>query len=281
MKILLLGASGSIGGAIFKRLASNHDVYGSYNENMPVDATNAQFVRYSLTDSEGILSLLDRVRPELVISSLTGDFEKQIVAHEHIAEYLNETSGRCIYISTANVFDGSPTGSKTENEKPYSISSYGKFKIACEQLLQSKLMDKCLIIRLPRTLNHKSISIEIEQIEKNRSVINNLFMSYNTADNVANALSYCIEKSKHGILHLSSRDSIATSDFVKLMLSSESKDFKYSVIKLTPEEYCKILGCNDISLLHFNIDGNFYLSLDSVDSEIKTQFAISCEEVMT
>jgi len=219
-KILILGGSGSIGSAIYNCLSNHHDVYGTYNENKPDNIDDSRFKKFSINNLTGLDSILYEIKPDLIISSLTGNFDQQLIVHKRIASFLNETNGRCVFISTANVFDGSPNDSKTEDDTPYPISAYGKFKYSCEKLLQNELKEKCLIVRLPRTLTHKDIENEVKQIEKNGSVFNNLYTSYNTAKNVVNAIKFCIEENKSGVLHLSSNDSMLQDDFVESLLKA-------------------------------------------------------------
>jgi len=281
MKILILGASGSIGGFIYNRLSGQYDVYGTYNENKPCDADDNRFMEYSIADLKCLDNILSKIKPNLIISSLAGDFKQQLTVHSRIAEFLKETAGRCIFISTANVFDGSPDGSKTERDAPYPISEYGKFKYSCEQLLQKELMNKCLVVRLPRTFIIENIDNEIKQVEKNGIVFNNLYMSYNTAENVVNAIEFCIESNKFGILHLSSNDSMLQTDFIELLLSNRGRNISYTKEVLTVEKYCGIFKCEDTSLLRYSDNGYFNLSIKSNDEDITTHFDISCKDIIS
>ena len=281
MRILILGASGSIGGEIYNRLSNIYDVYGTFYENKPGGVDDNRFIKYSIADLACLEKILDEVKPDLVISSLTGIFDQQLIVHNQIATLLKETSGRCVYISSANVFDGSPDGSKSETDKPYSISEYGEFKHACEQLLQGKLDAKCLIVRLPRTLTAQSIDSETERIKQGKPIFDNLYMSYNTAYNVAAAIEFCIEKNKSGIVHLSSDDFISQVDFIDTILEAKNMNLSYIIESLTIEAYCQLLGFDNPALLQHNIDGRFYLSLQSNDNEMSTRFNISSKTAVS
>ena len=216
----------------------------------------------------------------MVISSLTGSFEHQLNAHRRIAEYVKESSGRCIFLSTANVFDGSPDASHTELDIPYPISQYGKYKYACEQLLQSYLGDQLLIVRLPRTLSSKSALKGLQQVENGQPVYANLYMSYNATGYVTKAVQFCIEAHKCGIAHLTSVDGMFDHEYTKLLLSHYHKNLPYTIDSFTVESYCNALGCDDPALIRCSNDGNFYLSLKSVDSDLLAKFSLSCENVI-
>jgi dTDP-4-dehydrorhamnose reductase len=281
LKVLILGASGSIGSVLFNKLSNLYDVYGTYNRNNPDVINYVNLRKYNIADYEVLDAMLDNIKPNLIISSLTGDFEQQLNAHKRINRFLYETSGRCIFISSANVFDGSPNGSKTEADTPYPISAYGKFKVSCERIIQNNLGNQCLIIRLPRTLSLKDIDSEIVQVEQNKSLFSNLYMSYNSADNVTEAIVYCIEKNKSGILHLTSDDYMLESDFMKTLLSFHRKNLSYTYESLTKITYCSLLGCDNPALLKYNNDGYFNLSLKSTDVDVSTRFGISCKKVIS
>ena len=85
-RILILGASGFIGQAIYKELCSYFDVYGTYYSNKSF-AKNQHFVRYDL-EYDGIDEVLSKVQPTIIISALRGDFNAQIEAHIYLTEYV-------------------------------------------------------------------------------------------------------------------------------------------------------------------------------------------------
>lgn len=280
MKIIILGASGTIGNAIYQCLSTQYKVYGTYNKNKPDNIKEKFLLKYDIADDTCLDTMLNNIKPDLIISSLTGNFEHQFSAHEHIAKYLKKTSGHCIFISTANVFDGSPDGSHTELDTPYPISQYGKYKYACEQLLQGCLREKCLIVRLPRTLSAKDALIEIQQVENGQPVFTNFYLSYNTANNVAKTIRFCIEVNKCGIVHLTSTDIISSNEFVKSLLLHYKKNINYTVDSFTIDSYCGVLGCDDPALIRYGNDSNFYLALGSVDSDLK-KYSLSCKNVIS
>ena len=280
VKILILGASGTVGSALYKCLSDQYDVYGTYNKNKPDDACTWNVYKYDIADFLVLESILNDVKPDLIISSLTGNFEHQLNVHRHIAEYLKESLGRCIFLSTANVFDGSPDSSHTEADTPYPISQYGKYKYSCEQLLLDYLDNRLLIVRLPRTLSSKDAIIEVQQVENGQPVYANLYKSYNTAVNVAKAIQFCIEANRYGIVHLTSNDIISASEFMELLLSHYEKNLTYAKDFFTTESYCHALGCDDPALVRNSDDGNFYLTLSSINTDLVTNFGISCKSII-
>jgi len=102
-RILILGASGYIGQAIYKELCSYFDVYGTFYSNKSL-AKNQHFIRYDL-DYDGIDEIVTQVQPTIIISSLRGDFAAQIEAHIFLTEYVKTKPCKLFFLSSANVFD--------------------------------------------------------------------------------------------------------------------------------------------------------------------------------
>ena len=137
--ILILGASGTVGATVFKQLSCDENLktVGTYFSSMRENTSS--LIRFSVEFPNDICSVLKQVRPDIVISSLRGDFDKQLITHEKVAKYLMANNGRLIYLSTVNVFDGSCGQPHYEDDARISDSDYGKFKIKCEDLLQNRM----------------------------------------------------------------------------------------------------------------------------------------------
>lgn len=72
-RILVLGASGTVGAAVFRQLSQNvmFDVYGTYFRK---ESDNPRMRFFSLENHEWINDLLEEIAPSIVISALRGDF---------------------------------------------------------------------------------------------------------------------------------------------------------------------------------------------------------------
>ena len=122
--VLVLGASGTVGTAVFKLLSCEEslNIMGTYFSSD--QDSSPSLMRFSVEFPDDINAILKQVRPDIVVSSLRGDFEKQLITHENIAEYLITNNGRLIYLSTANVFDGSWDQPHYEDDTEVSNSDY-------------------------------------------------------------------------------------------------------------------------------------------------------------
>lgn len=217
-KILILGASGFIGNAIYRELCSYFDTYGTYFSQSKGFENNRQFVHYNLEEDD-VYSILEQLKPQLIISALRGSFDAQIIAHQHIAQYLVNNECQLYFISASNVFDAYSKYPSYENDKTLSESIYGRFKIKIENLLLRLPKEKSIIIRLPMVFGNKSPRIrELKMALSQKEPIEvfpNLIINVTNADKLTQQIHYLINRKKNGIYHLGSLDLVHHEDFIK------------------------------------------------------------------
>src|SRR5690606_28747028 len=126
-KILILGGSGFVGNAIYRDLCPYFDTYGTYFSQRSF-GDNKQFFRYDLEEDD-VYGVLERVRPQVIVSALRGNFDAQVQAHQHLMEYLSRNRAKLYFISSANVFDAYSKFPSYEFDKTLSESVFGRFKI--------------------------------------------------------------------------------------------------------------------------------------------------------
>lgn len=210
-KILILGASGFIGNAIYKELCSYFDTYGTYYSPNSFFENNRQFFKYDMADDD-VVRILNKVKPSVIVSSLRGNFPSQVQAHQHIIEYVSANRCKIIFLSSANVFDGYSKLPSYEYDKTLSESIYGLFKIKIENMLLRIPKYKMAILRLPMVFGSNSPRIlEIKEKLANKQPIEvfpNLVMNVTNDDRIAQQLHYIINRNKSGIFHLGSTDLI-------------------------------------------------------------------------
>lgn len=147
-KLLILGASGLVGKAIAKECAKNFDVYGTYFSTETDLAKDKQF-QLIIQEQESIREILNFVQPDIIVSSLRGDFDEQLTFHQNLGEELRNRAGVLYYFSTTNVFDGDLSRHHCESDAPNADSDYGQFKMNCEKMLSQLLINRSTIIRIP------------------------------------------------------------------------------------------------------------------------------------
>lgn len=222
-RILIIGASGFLGNAIYKELCSYYKTFGTYNTSNKQFEKNHQFFQYNIEEDD-IYEILDIVKPTIIISSLRGDFSKQVLLHQHLTEYVFSNKIKIIFISSANVFDAYIKYPSYEQDKTYSNSIYGHFKIKIENMLLRLPKKQVAILRLPMVFGSQSPRILefIRLINENEplEVFPNLIINVTTDAKVTQQIHYIINRNKYGIFHLGSQDLVHHEDFVKEIISS-------------------------------------------------------------
>lgn len=219
-KILVLGASGTVGTAVYRRLSQFNifDVYGTYFHHKP-DALQMRY--FSVEESDRIRDLLEEITPDIVISALRGDFQKQVEVHKIAAEYLRCHQGKLLYFSTANVFDAELDFPHYENDSPRSDSEYGRFKILCENKIREILGNQAVILRLPFVFGKNSVRMcqikdgcEMGTLD----VYKDLFSNYAADIQIADYIEWIVRNRKEGIFHIGTTDIMRYTDFITRLI---------------------------------------------------------------
>ena len=222
-RIIILGASGFIGNAIYKVLCSYFMTFGSYYTQTNFYKKNQQFFHYD-HEKDDIYEILEAFKPNIIISSLRGNFTTQILAHQHIIEYVKQNNCRLIYLSSSNVFDAYSKYPSYENDKTLSESVYGRFKIKIENAIMRLPKRKWTILRLPMVLGSKSPRVEELKLSiKEKTPIEvfpNLVMNVTTYDKLTLQIHYIINRNKTGMYHLGSTDLVHHDDFIKEVIDT-------------------------------------------------------------
>jgi len=217
-RILILGASGFIGNALYKELCSFFKTFGTYHTPRNGFVNNAQFIQYTVEEDD-IFEILNVTKPNIIISALRGDFHAQTMAHQHITEYLQTNDCKIIFLSSANAFDAYSKYPSYELDKTLSDSIYGHFKIKIENMLLRLPKRKTVIVRLPMVLGTQSPRIkEIKQLIEAGSpveVFPNIIMNVTSDTKVTQQIHYIINQNKTGIFHLGSIDLVHHDEFFK------------------------------------------------------------------
>ncbi|WP_341215748.1 sugar nucleotide-binding protein [uncultured Wocania sp.] len=222
-RILILGASGFLGGAIYKELCSYFKTYGTYNVANKAFEKNHHFFQYNIEDDD-VYEILDAVKPTIIISALRGDFSKQILVHQHLAEYVFSKKTKLIFLSSANVFDAYSKYPSYETDKTLSNSIYGHFKIKIENMLLRLPKKQVAILRIPMVFGNQSPRILefINHIKEKTpiEVFPNLIMNVTTDTKVTQQIHYVINRNKSGVFHLGSNDLVHHDEFIKDIINT-------------------------------------------------------------
>ena len=217
-RILILGASGFIGNALYKELCSYFDTHGTYHSNSDNFESNHQFHQFDM-NSENIELVLENLKPNIIISAVRGDFDSQVHLHFSIIKYLINKNAKLIFISSANVFDAFTNFPSYEYDKTLSLSVYGRFKIKIENALLRLPNHLYNIVRLPMVFGQNSPRVrEIRQIldlNESLEVFPNVVINATEISKVTQQIHYIINRDKEGVYHLGSTDLTHQKDFIE------------------------------------------------------------------
>lgn len=239
-RILILGASGFLGNAIYKELCSYFKTFGTFFTPNPTLEKNKHFFKYNVEEDD-IYEILDITKPTVIISALRGDFYAQTIAHQHLTEYIKENHCKIIFLSSANAFDAYSKFPSYELDKTLSHSIYGHFKIKIENMLLRLPKKKVAVLRLPMVFGQQCPRIqEIKQcIEENEAVeiFPNLIMNVSIDSKITQQIHYIINRNKYGVFHLGSTDLVHHDEFIKEIIGLITpKSAKYKHVYTTNED---------------------------------------------
>ncbi|WP_459211946.1 sugar nucleotide-binding protein [Aquimarina rhabdastrellae] len=216
-RILILGASGFIGNALYKELHSYYDTYGTYYTPTPHLDDNQKFFLFD-QEKDTILSIIDTINPSIIIASLRGNFAAQITVHLDLIDWCNQTGAHLIFLSSANVFDSFINYPSYEYDKTFSESVYGRFKIKIENALMRMPKQNYVIARIPMIFGATSPRVlHLKNAHKFNAPIEvfpNVIINATTISKLTQQLHYIINKNLTGIYHLGSTNLIHHYDLI-------------------------------------------------------------------
>lgn len=157
-KILIIGASGFIGQALYKGLntylSENYDITGTYCNTR----TAPVLERLDVTKYDELEQMLLKLKPDFILIAAGNknilDCEKEFLRGyavntqpvESIIAIIsrNQLPSRVIYYSTDYVFDGK-RGHYQDNDLPQPVTNYGRTKYLAEQVLVNSDIDYKII----------------------------------------------------------------------------------------------------------------------------------------
>lgn len=250
-KILILGASGFIGHALYKELCPYFKTFGTYRTASTQFKLNQQFFHYN-HETDDIYEHLELLKPSVIISTLRGNFTSQIRAHQHIIEYVKLHKCKLIFLSSANVFDAYSKFPSYEDDKTLSLSIFGRFKIKIENAIMRLPKRKWVLVRLPMVFGSSSPRVnEIKYFLKNNTPIEvfpKLILNVTTIDKLTQQVHYIINRKKTGVLHLGCLDLVHHDDFINEIISSLNigKPLYKRVYTTNDDRYLAVLPKNNM-----------------------------------
>lgn len=233
-KVLLIGGSGLVGKAIASALQKDYQIISTAGHHKTENGYCLP-VEYPAR----LLEILERENPDIIISSIRGDFQAQIIFHSELAHWLAEKDKRLLYVSTVNVFDGDLSRPRTEEDPPSPESAYGIFKLDCEAMLSESLGNRLIIFRpsivwdfnCPRVRQLKDHSYS-EELHHTHSGI---MVNVTYAKQIGTYAKYVLDHNLRGIFHIGTTDIADYFAFEKMICEAlDIKPPKFEVTETKP-----------------------------------------------
>ena len=229
-KVLITGASGSLGWTLSKKLADTCRVMGTYCRNACVPE-GSEGVKVDLCDERPMTAVFESFKPDLTVhlAAITDPdrcernpqlaFKVNYEATMDIARRSKKVGARLVFVSTDLVFDGSK-GNYREDETPRPLSIYGMSKLRAEEaalaeggnvvVLRSSLMyglgspaRPTFLARVVEALSHGQ-EMRLFTDQKRNPIL---------VDDVARALIIAVERDVRGLYHIGGSQVLSRYEF--------------------------------------------------------------------
>ena len=244
-KILIFGGSGFLGKSLVDFANQNpkkFKVFSTFNKNKISQYEHPQ-IKFNFLDEENLNALIKSVNPDLIINSIALASIEKCEIDNLLASHLNASLPSLIakicnlegiafaHISTDHLFSGESIMPYNEQSAPNPLNFYAESKLRGEQ----EILKYCPDAIIARTNFFGEAHIQsntfLQQVlhsskENKFGLFDDVFFSPLSANEVALTIYELIEKEFHGLINISSQDSISKYDFGKLLLSSFQKSYE-------------------------------------------------------
>ena len=253
MIIGVTGANGMLGTALVSRLSKTYEVFAT-SRSKGLEGERIKWDCFDLTNITLLNKWLNKVKPNIVIhcaaivnvdlceDNIDLTTRLHVKTTEVIANFLNSSDGRLIYISTDSVFNGEKQDSYNEADLPNPTNVYSKTKLMGENFVRA--MDSGLVLRtniIGWTQDGKiSFSEWVLKGLINKEPLNlfyDVYFSPLTVDDLSLIIEKIIDNPIFGLYHCASSDSISKYEFgvimAKIFQLSDASINKISVDSMT------------------------------------------------
>lgn len=229
LKVLVIGASGLVGGRLSRRLPREFDVYGTYHVKKPAGLEGGILRPLDITDKNQATGLFKEFKPDVVIhtAAVTNvdyceDHREEawrvnVEGTRNLVELSRVMVAKLVFMSTDYIFDGK-NGPYSEGDESSPINYYGLTKLEGEKLVEK--LDEHIIVRTTVVYGYdfESKNFAMQMLQKlgqnqKMNVPNDQYGNPTLADNLADAIAELILKDKNGVYNIVGADRVHRYDF--------------------------------------------------------------------
>lgn len=236
-KVLLIGGNSLVGQSIVSGLDDNYQVILTAGHHVPENG-----YQLMVEEPNKLVEILAYENPEIVISSVCGNYQSQISFHKTLADWLLKEKKRLLYISTGNVFDGNLSKPWTEHDLPMPESDYGRFKWDCETMLEKILEKQLTIFRLSFVWSADCPRVQQLKLHSRNKEPHRTYPNYRInvtfAKQIGNYAKYVLDNNLCGIFHVGTTDTVNYFSFEKMVCET---------LKIAPPQFVAETGDDEVS----------------------------------
>ena len=278
MKLLVVGGSGLLGFKVAELAAIEFETVATYNFR-PTELPGCRFFRLDKTDRSDTLTLVNRLKPDVVIDTAAlhnvnycethrdEAWKVNVEGTKNVAEACRQVGAKMIFISTDYVFDGKK-GFYTEEDDPNPLHYYAKTKLEGEHVVKEAEIDYAIarpsviygwspseLVGL-QSSSGKSVNFVVWAINKLKrkeeiNIVTDQYSSPTLADNLAEVLLVLSKSGKKGVYHTAGKTCVNRFSLTKKI--AEIFGLDYGLIKpVTSDAFEQVaerpkLCCLDVS----------------------------------
>lgn len=232
-KVLIIGASGTLGSVFLKKLKDNYQVWGTFNNNYTENCS-----KLDILDYRAVGDMYNLVRPDYtILCAAIADVDKcesnpklawdtHEVGTENVSQWCRKTNSKLVYISTDSVFDGK-RGAYKETDETNPINVYAASKLRGEKV--TTWAKDYLIIRTA-FFGHKGLAKwVIENLKESNSItmFNDVFFSPIYTEDLVDIIIKMCEKDLKGIYHVGGEFGYSKYEFGRNLANAFELDWTF------------------------------------------------------
>lgn len=242
MKVVVLGATGQLGGELCRALADWEVVALTHAEIEICDAARVDAVigglAADLVINTAALTNVAQAEQEPVRA-----FEINALGARNVAQVCARANSALMYISTDYIFDGEKGSPYVESDSPSPLNVYGVTKLAGEYFVRA-IAKRWYIVRTSglygerpcRGKQHNFVQRILRLAETGTvKVVSDQFSTPTSAADLARQIRLIVEKGKPGLYHATNAGQCSWHEFARLTF--ELTGTKVDLIPITTAEY--------------------------------------------
>lgn len=231
-RICIIGSNGMLGQRLvfhYKKFANIELMCSSFEKDSFIEGVN--YLQVDITNKKDVQKLIHQFYPDYIINTAAYtnvdgcETEKElswkvnVTGVENIVRYASAIDSHIIHLSTDYVFDGQ-NGPYDEEAKPNPISSYGRSKLASENVLNSSSANSTIIrtnvLFCPAKYGRPDfVKWVVTSLRENKhiKIVTDQINNPTYIDDLVSAINKIIEFNKHGLLHIGGAELLSRYEF--------------------------------------------------------------------